>query len=268
MSTNKKNSQNVQNLFGAAQQEGLLSPQSAALVTVPDMGAQVQAALGVSLDDITTSEVVLVSALVDDSGSIEMAGNTDAVVKGMNIITDALLGSKQKNNVLAHCRYLNGKILYPYVPIDQAERLTHKNYGANGGTPLYDQTAVMLATVLAKTQECADAGVPCRSVTVIITDGADVHSRTYHAPERIAPIVADLRRTEQHLVIAMGISDGVTDFVDIFTRMGIAREWILTPANSESEIRKAFQVVSQSAVRVSQAAPQLLSQVLAGGFTN
>ena len=47
--------------------------------------------------------------------------------------------------------------------------------------------------------------------------------------------------------------------------MGIPDEWILTPGNSASEICKAFQVFSQSAVRASQGGATL-SQVALGGF--
>ena len=43
--------------------------------------------------------------------------------------------------------------------------------------------------------------------------------------------------------------------------MGIPDRWILTPGNSASEIRRAFAVFSQSAVRASQG-------VQLGGFSN
>jgi hypothetical protein len=66
---------------------------------------------------------------------------------------------------------------------------------------------------------------------------------------------------ENHIVAAMGISDGQTDFKAVFRAMGIPDKWILTPGNSASEIRRAFAVFSQSAVRASQGA-QL------GGFSN
>ena len=64
----------------------------------------------------------------------------------------------------------------------------------------------------------------------------------------------------------MGISDGTTDFRAVFREMGIEDRWILTPGNNPSEIRKAFQVFSQSAVRASQAAS--FSQGAISGFTN
>ncbi|MBK7077019.1 MAG: hypothetical protein IPH44_32490, partial [Myxococcales bacterium] len=66
---------------------------------------------------------------------------------------------------------------------------------------------------------------------------------------------------ENHVVAAMGISDGTTDFKRVFREMGIADRWILTPGNTTSEIRKAFQVFSQSAAAVSAGA-------WAGGFGN
>ncbi len=78
-------------------------------------------------------------------------------------------------------------------------------------------------------------------------------------------MVDSLLKTENHIVAAMGIDDGSTDFRKVFSDMGIPDEWILTPGNTESEIRKAFQLFSQSAVRASQNAASF-SQTAMGGF--
>jgi hypothetical protein len=74
-----------------------------------------------------------------------------------------------------------------------------------------------------------------------------------------------MQRSESHIVAALGINDGSTNFRQVFQEMGITDEWILTPGNSASEIRAAFQVFSQSAVRVSQGAA-VLSPAALGGF--
>ena len=50
--------------------------------------------------------------------------------------------------------------------------------------------------------------------------------------------------------------------------MGVRDEWILTPGSSESEIRKACQVFSQSAVRASQSAGSFSQQAVGGFATN
>jgi hypothetical protein len=257
---------NVANLFKTAQDEGLLSAAAMQALNVVDIGAQIQAALGTPVDQVTASEVVLLTMMPDDSGSIRMAGNAQVVRDGHNLVVDALKTSKQKDNILAHCRYLNGFVLYPYCPLLQAAKMDQHNYDPNQGTPLYDQTVVLLGTVLAKAQEFADNGVPVRTVTLIITDGADACSRKA-TPASVASVVRDMLKTEMHIIAGMGIADGSTDFSRVFQDMGLRPEWILTPNSSGGDIRKAFQVFSQSAVRASQSA-QHFSKAALGGFYN
>ena len=256
---------NVNDLFQAAHAEGLLSPESLQTLTAVDLGAQIQAGLGISVDDVKASEVVLLTMMPDDSGSIRFSGNSKVVCDGHNLVIEALQASKQRDCVLAHTRYLNGKVLFPYRPIDQAIGMNSKNYDADQGTPLYDQTVVLLGSVLAKTQELASNGVAARSVTLIITDGSDQHSSQHRAGD-VPRIVRDLQRAECHIVAAMGIEDGATDFHQIFREMGIEDRWILTPGSSAGEIRQAFQVFSQSAIRASQAAT--FAQAALGGFVS
>lgn len=257
---------NVASLFQAAADDGTLTPgASQALVTIPDIGQQIQAALGVSPDDVTSSEVVLVTMMPDDSGS--MAGvNAQLAREGHNLVLEALGGSKQSESVLAHTRYLNGYVLYPYCQIAQAVRLDNMNYDPCHSTPLYDQSVVLLGTVLAKAQEFEMNGVPARTITLIITDGADCRS-THAKAKDVAKIVADMRRSEKHIVAALGIDDGYTDFRQVFKSMGIEDKWILTPKNNASDIRAAFLLFSKSAVRASQSS-KAFSATAGGGFGN
>jgi len=251
-------------LFEEAQDEGMISPESAQALTVHDIGAQIQNGLGVDVDDVQASEVVLVTLMPDDSGSIRFGNNAQVVRDGHNLVLDALSDSKQKDNILVHCRYLNGHVLYPYCALDQAERMDSSNYNPNLGTPLYDQSVVLLGTVLAKTKEFADNGVPVRTVTLIITDGCDQGSRR-STPKNVSTIVNDMLMSENHIVAAMGIDDGYTNFNGVFNSMGLRDEWILTPGNNQSDIRRAFQVFSQSAVQASQSAVNF-SKTAIGGF--
>ncbi len=245
---------NLNQLFQSAQSQGLLSNNSMQALNVFDIGAQIQAGLGIDVDDVMASEVVLVTIMPDDSSSIEYGGNTAVVRAGHNTILDALVSCNQKDSILVHNRYLNGFVLYPYCPVSQAVRMDGKNYNPRQGTPLYDQTVVLLGTVLAKAQEFEDNGVPVRTVTLIITDGADMHSQKATA-KTVRAIVDDMLQVENHIIAAMGIDDGgQTDFRQVFQEMGIRDEWILTPGNSQKEIRQAFQVFSQSAVQISQSA--------------
>ncbi|MBA3540227.1 MAG: hypothetical protein H0T79_11420 [Deltaproteobacteria bacterium] len=250
----------IKKLLDDAHQTGALSAKSLATLDVVDVGAQIQAGLGVTIDDVGASEVVLVTMMPDDSQSIAGAGNTDAVRDGHNFVLDALDGSKQSGEVLTHTRYLNGFVLSPYIGLEHAQRLTITNYNPQLGTPLYDQTCVLLGTVIAKSQELSQAGIAVRTVTLLITDGGDYGSQRCK-PTDVKALVDDMLAQENHIVAAMGISDGTTDFKAVFRSMGIPDKWILTPGNSATEIRRAFQVFSQSAVRATQGA-QL------GGFSN
>jgi hypothetical protein len=250
----------VKKLLKDAHDKGALSTKSLNALDIVDVGSQIQAGLGVTIDDIAASEVVLLTMMPDDSGSIASAGNTDAVRDGHNFVIDALKKSKQSGEVLAHTRYLNGEVLCAYTALDNAVMMTKANYDPVHGTPLFDQSCVVLGTVIAKAQELAQAGIAVRTVTLIITDGGDYGS-TRCNPGDVKALVDDMLAQENHIVAAMGISDGSTDFKKVFASMGIPDRWILTPGNSASEIRRAFQVFSQSAVRASQGA-QL------GGFSN
>lgn len=240
-------------------------------LTADTLGPAIMAGLGsVGLDQVKSSSVLLVTLLVDDSGSIAAAGNEQLIRDGHNSLVEALGGSKQAGDVLISCRYLNPDpptdqgVLYPYRPLDGALKLDGYNYNANGGTPLYDQTMVMLTGVAAKIAEFENGGVAARAVTVIVTDGYDQHSRRFSAHD-VKVTAEGLLGTEQHIIAAMGIDDGHTDFRRVFGEMGIPDNWILTPANNSSEIRRAFAVISQSAVTASQAAGSF-SKVAMGGF--
>jgi hypothetical protein len=255
----------LNSLFGAAQADGELSAQAfQALTVTADIGAQIQAGLGIAPDDVPASQVVLVTMMPDDSGSIRFAGNAQRVRDGHNLVIEALSRSKQKDDILAHTRYLNGHVLYPYRRIDDAVRMDAQNYDPNLGTPLYDEAVVMLGTVLAKTRQFEDGGVPVRSVSLILTDGEDAGSR-HQTPKAVRAIVEDMLRQEKHIIAAMGIDDGHTDFRQVFREMGIQDRWILTPGNSDQEIRRAFQTFSQSAVKASQGAGHF-SRAALGGF--
>lgn len=254
-------------LFQSAAAAGDIGQASLQSIQTLDLGQAVQAAMGVSADQVQASSVNLVTMCIDDSGSIRMvAGNTEAVREGHNLVVNALKGTKQKDGILLSTRYINGEIINPYTPVDQVIQLDTHNYNPNKGTPLFDAMMETLATVLAKAQEFQDNGVPVRTQTCFVSDGADMHSVKANA-SKVRELVKDMLKTENHIIAFMGVDDGGTDFRLIATGCGIPDNWILTPKNSPSEIRKAFGMFSQSAVRASQGA-QSFSQTAMGGFAN
>ena len=168
----------------------------------------------------------------DDSGSIAPAGNTDAVRDGHNFVLDALAQSKQSGEVLAHTRYLNGHVLCPYTALDHAvdDDARELRSAARHAAVRSDRGA-------ARHGDREGAGARAGRHRGAHGD-ADHHRRRRlrlaraARPADVKALVADMLAQENHIVAAMGINDGTTDFREVFRAMGIPDRWILTPGNS------------------------------------
>ena len=285
----------IADLFQSAQDDDVIGQDAFDALQVVDLGTKIGDALGTPADQFQQGEVVLVAVLIDDSGSIRFCGNTEPVADSHNEVIDALTESKQQDNILFHSRLLSGEIINPFVSIDQAVRLQTGpggNFNPNSGTPLYDETVAFWGTILAKSQEFSDQGVPVRTISLILTDGSDQHSTQFYeleddpnmghwrAPKKgVSALASDLLRQECHILSGMGVAyddddQYQTDFRGVFQRMGIRDEWIVVVKQAgrskeefRSELRKQCQVFSQSAVRASQSAASF-SQQAVGGFGN
>lgn len=261
------NSANIDDLFGSARAEGVISAASHKAFTIPDVADQINQAMGVPAIDVKGgSELFAVEIVVDDSTSIRRAGNEQAIRDGVNKVRNDLKGAKNHKSILMCVRYLNGGIVVPFTPIDDVPELTTSNYRASGGTPFYDTTIISYGDLVAKTQEFSDRGVPVRSATLLVCDGHDEGSVRYLTPESVAPLTKDFLSGEQHIVCAMGIQDDLgTDFRDIFLRMGVLPQCILETDATGQDIRRGFGTFSTVATTASQGAPGF-SQAQVGGF--
>lgn len=254
----------VNDLFKQAQDDGDLSQAAITSLQAIDLGDRIQDAMGISADDFEESEAFLYTPVIDDSSSIRMGGNSTAIRDGYNSSLDALDGSSSRSQVQVASHQLNSGLLHGYVGLDQAARLDTSNYNPNGGTPLNGRTLEVLAGIVAKEQEYKNQGIPVRTVTAILSDGGATDDYLVPA-SAVAVVVKDLLKLENHIVMAVGVDDSYTDFVKVFMEMGIPKEWILTPGNSEHEIRQAFGVISRASLAASQGAAAF-SQTMAGGF--
>lgn len=236
-----------------------------ALTTMRNIGNEIQDSLGMPAINLPYQDVTLLVILIDDSGSISNHNNEQHIIDGYNQIIQAVQESKNPS-VMVCTKFLNHGDLNPFCLIQDAPLLDDNNYKAYGGTPLYDKTIEMLSTIAIKSQEFIDNGIPVRTISVIITDGDDEHS--IKSATDVAPFVKSLLRAEAHIMAAMGIDDGSTDFRQVFKEMGFKDEWILTPGNTKHELRDAFKMVSKSVSKASKNANSFSKAVLGGGFTN
>jgi hypothetical protein len=252
-------------LFQTAVETGDMSAAAVqTIMTIPDIGQQIQNGLGIDVDDVHSNDPMQFAWLVDDTGS--MSPLVKELIIGYNKGRKSLLDARNTEGMIVHTSYISGKILHPFQLLTNTPELSNQNYAATYyHTPLRDKMGIVLARSLAKFQEFADAGTYPRTFTVVISDVRDTDSKLTH--KDVATIVQDMRtKIENHIIAFVIVDDGGPGARDEVLKMGINPDWILSPGNTESEFRAALQLVSQSAVRASQAAKGNFSQVALGGF--
>lgn len=256
---------NLSNLFQTAVAQGTISPATGSLLT-GHLGAVVIAgAAGAAMDNITATDVTLITVLIDASSSIGTSNLEQAVRDGQNMLLDAFAGSKERDSVMMALWSFNQtqNVYHSYIPVTDATRLNAQNYQSGGATALYDTWCDALAANVAYATQLRATGTPCRSIVVVITDGADYGSQ--RRATHCAQISKDLLASEQFVLAFVGVGSD-TDFRAVARKMGIPDGCVLVATTATaSELRKAFQMVSQSAIRASQG--QIKPGANAGFFT-
>ncbi len=229
-----------------------------------DLGAVVIAgAAGKAAEEITASDVMLVTLLVDASSSIGSRGLEDAVREGQNLLVDALGDARERDSILLALWVFNDRqdVVHAYVGLDDAVRLDRRNYAASGSTRLYDTWCDALLANVAYAEKLRESGTPCRSLVVVVTDGEDCGSR--RRVTDCANLSRSVLATEQFTLAFVGVGTDV-DFRKVAQEMGVPDGNIAVQAQATpAAIRKVFQMVSQSAIRASQG---LVVPGMRGGF--
>lgn len=269
-------------LLDATRRAGVLSAES--MQALRKVGARRQLSLGSPVDQYKEERVLLIAVLIDDSSSLNVVvekdpkterpisrpassddpkSNAEAVRVGHNAVIQTLLDSERSSAVWFHARYLRGYELTPWRSLQNAARMDSNNYKPNGGTPLYDETVAILGSIIVKSQEFRNHWVEVRTATLIVSDGEDTESKT-QTPVAVRSVVTDMYNMGIHIIAAMGIDDGKTDFRKVFIEMGIKESLILTPGSTPDEIRKAFGLFGKMASRAAD--PEQFGGLLKRGF--
>lgn len=243
----------IASLLTSAAASGDITAKTANLLTNAATLREIKKGDGVSTDTYPHSAVRIITILLDDSTSIEQNGNTPHLIEGHNQIIQALRGAseKQRLETMVSCRTLNNGPVYEYKHLADVPHLTPATFSPDGSTPLFDQSVVTVGSVIAKVQEFENAGIAVRTWTLIVSDGGDYGSR--HKAHDVATVVKELN-SEQHLVLAMGVSDGSTDFNKVFLAMGVKQPNIhVVNGKDPAALRRMFNQASQSAAGIASA---------------
>jgi uncharacterized protein YegL len=249
----KNDQEDVRALLASASAQGTLGAGASQLLS-GDLGAVVIAgAAGMATEDIATSDVTLVTVLIDASSSIASRGLEQAVRDGQSLLVDAFAASKEKDAILMALWTFNGELTvhHAYVPVDDGVRLDGHNYAGLGGTRLYDTWIDALTANVAYAQRLRDSGTPCKSIVVVLTDGEDCGSR--RSARDCAKLSRDLLATEQFTLAFVGVGNDV-DFHGVAKQMGVPDANVAVQRDATpSSLRQLFRMVSQSAIRASRA---------------
>ncbi len=242
----------VLDLLNSAVKNGVLSTGTQSLLSGNLGQIVVAGAAGTDMENIDATDVTLVTLLVDASSSIHDAGLASAVREGHKQLLEAFEKSRERNAILVSTWLFSDelRILHSYVPIEDAIALNLSNYQPHGCTILHDAWCDALTANVAYAEKLRAFGTPCRSVAVVITDGADCGSK--RSAQNCMKLSQELLKTEQFVLAFVGVGNE-QHFRGIATSMGVpaGNVQVETEARS-SNVRRIFHMVSQSAIKVSQ----------------
>jgi len=203
---------------------------------------------GLAIDEITATEVTLITALYDVSSSIEYSKLRNAVVEGQKEMLKALRGTKKKDEIMMAQWIFNNDItvLHSYLPITDAVNLDSSNYIPSGSTSLYDVLMYAMTSNLAYAELLKSSGTPVQSIIIVLTDGEDTSSKGTACD--VKKIANDLLKTEQYVLAYAGV--GKDDHNAVAKSIGFPS--VIVTGATESEIRKIFRMMSESIISVSQ----------------
>ena len=246
-------SNNLNDLFADALNGGVIGAQAASMLSGNLGSIVVAGAAGKSMEDIVSTDVTLITVLLDASSSIASSGLEQAVRDGYNTLVDTFMQSKERDSIMLALWTFNDEqsVMHSYMPILEATKLDASNYQAGGATALYDTWCAALAANIAYAQQLRNTGTPCRSIVVILTDGEDCGSD--RTPSECASLSRDLLKSEQFILAFVGVGSD-SSFRDVARSMGVPDGCIEVQASANpAALRKIFHMVSQSAIRASQA---------------
>jgi uncharacterized protein YegL len=246
MTTNNPNLNDIQDLFANASGDGLGNQATGILVENLDSVA-LAGCSGADLADINTDDVTLVAAVVDASASMSVV--RQAVIEGFNTMLDTFKGSKQSDSILVSAWSFNNaaQLHFSYTPAPLVKKLAWDEYNPDGGTALYDSLLYVMAGMVAYGQTLRNNGIRTRGIIIVFSDGDDNCSRTQ--AYQVNTVSQGLLAQEIYSLAYAGF--GIPDPVRLAAQVGFP---LVIPAGSgPSEIRRIFQQVSASVIRVSQA---------------
>lgn len=206
-------------------------------------------------------EISLVLLLMDNSTSIRVAGNEQAVIDGYNEFIDVLKAGTGR--IRFKTMFLNSSVEIPFQPLANVQSLSCETYRLFRGTPLFARARDALMAMMEEAAVYHEQGYAVRTMSFFFSDGGNNHG-VVGAPE-VRFCAKTMLATENHIIGACAVDDGYTNFWEVFASMGVPKWWIWVLKNNPGEVRKAIETLGNIAAAASTDA-QSFRQARETGF--
>jgi uncharacterized protein YegL len=197
-------------------------------------------------EDVEVEDTINAVFAIDVSGSV--GGYVDELNKGMNEFVQRMQKSHVSEKLFVSIVEFqsNVKVRSGFQPIDQVPVIDFTN-SIGGTTALYEGTKVALKNALDYRTGLESAGVNCKTLLFVITDGDDNASNC--RPSDVKDIITDLLKEERNFASFEAILFGVGQGMDSYFRqaaadMGIKN--VATIADTADDIKKMINFISSS----------------------
>lgn len=208
-------------------------------------------------DDVEVEDTINAVFVIDVSGSV--GGYVNELNKGINEFTQRMQKSHVAEKLFVSIVEFGSRaeIMSGFQPISQIPTLdfTPSVNGKLGGlTALYDGTKMGLENALNYREGLENAGVNCKTLLFVITDGEDNNSN--HRASDVKDIITKLMTDERNIAsfesILFGVGKGAgmeTYFKSAAVDMGISpdgTQYVATIDNTADDIKKMIAFISSS----------------------
>jgi uncharacterized protein YegL len=196
------------------------------------------------VSSVTADDLILVTLLIDKSGSVEQF--VDDLKQALDGFVNEIAKSHVSDRVLVQTILFNEKpeIVHGFKPITEVAPFS---INTRGMTAMYDATRFALANAIDYKNDLTQQGLTAKSLVFILTDGADNASKS--KPIELRKIINDIYTNEQFsnefTIMAFGLGDAA-NFEQIFLGMGIKKDLIATVGVDAKSLRSMIGFISSS----------------------
>lgn len=197
-------------------------------------------------EDVEVEETINVQFVIDVSGSV--SGYVKDLNAGLNEFVQRMQNSHVADKLFVSIVEFNDKIKVRsgYQPISQVPVIDFTS-SIRGTTALYDGTKLALENALSYREGLENAGVNCKTLVFVLTDGED--NQSTNGPSAVKSIIDGLLTDERNFASFETILFGINKneeatFNRAASDMGIKN--VVTIDNTADEIKKLINFISSS----------------------